>query len=166
MSAAIDETDQQAETTVPLGYGYLRLASLTAPNGVIDVTTYYSPALTSTLINEHDILGITAAEKSQFSGLTMEQDFHGNYSTGTVAIICRHKLSTAKDRLVTGVIIGGKCYSNPIIVPAQDVSSPQATALNSLEFAKQHDPSFAKACLSKTVSKIKSVLKSKTERFS
>ena len=124
MSAALDKTDQQAETTVPLGFGYLRLGSPRAPSGVIDVATYYSPALTSTLINEHDILGITAAEKSQFYGLSLEQTFHGTCSTSTVSILCWHKLSTANDRTVTGVIIGGKCYSNPIIVPAQDASSP------------------------------------------
>ena len=68
MKAAIYKSDKQTASTVPLGLGYLRLASPSAPNGVIDVATYYySPALTSTLINEHDILGITtAAEKNQF----------------------------------------------------------------------------------------------------
>ena len=34
MSAAIDKSDQQTASTVPLGLGYLRLESPTAPNGV------------------------------------------------------------------------------------------------------------------------------------
>lgn len=109
MSAALDKTDKKTASTVPLGFRYLRLDSLTAPNGVIDVATYYSPALTSTLINEHDILGITANEKSQFYGISLEQILHDTCSTGTVSILCCHKLSTANDRLITGVII---CYEN------------------------------------------------------
>ena len=41
-----------------------------------------------------------------------------------------------------------------------------ATALNSLGFAKRHDPSFQKACLSKTVSNIQSILKSNSKLLS
>ena len=86
--------------------------------------------------------------------------------TGTLSIFCRHQTISAKDRLITGVLIGGKCYSNSITVPAQGASSPHATTMNSIEFAKQHNPSFAKACLTKTVSKIQSVLKSNSRLFS
>ena len=107
MKAAIDKTDWQTASTVPLGMGYLRLHSPSAPNGVIDVATYYSPALTSTLINEHDILGITTAEKNQFYGIKLEQTFHDSCLAGTVFILCKHKLSSANDRLITGVLING-----------------------------------------------------------
>ena len=108
MKAAIEKSDNQNASTVPLGMGYLRLESPSAPNGVIDVATYYSPALTSTLINEHDILGITAAEKNKFHGISLEQTFHDSCLTGTVSIFCQHRITSAKDRLITGVLIGGK----------------------------------------------------------
>ena len=126
-AAAIDESDKQSASIVPLGLGYLRLSSPSAPNGVIDVATYYSPALTSTLMNEHDILGITAAEKNQFHGISLTQTFHDTCMTGTLSIYGQHRLTSAKYRLITGDIIGGKCYSNPIIVTEQDASSPHAT---------------------------------------
>ena len=43
--------------------------------------------------------------------------------------------------------------------------SPHATTMNSIKFAKLHDPSFAKACLTKTVSKVQSALKSNSKLF-
>ena len=108
MKAAIDISDKQTASTVPLGLGYLRLRSPSAPNGVIDVATYYSPVLTSTLINEHDILGITTTEQNQFYGISLEQTFHDTCQTGTVSIVCKHRITSAKGRIISGVIIGGK----------------------------------------------------------
>ena len=131
MKAAIYKLDKQTASTVPLGLGYLGLASPSALYGVIDVATYYSPALTSTLINKHNILGIKAAEKNQFHGLSLEQTFHSICLTGTVSIFCCHRTTSAKAILITGVLIGRKCYSNPIIVPAQDASGPHASTMNS-----------------------------------
>ena len=163
MTAAIDKSSKQSSFIVPDGVGSLRLHSTSSPQGFIDVETYFSPALTSTLINEHDLLGITPKQQKEFRGLTLHQEFHDDCNTGTVTIHCQHKVTAAKDRIVTGVLIGGKCYSNPIIVPAQDSSSPHATTLNSLAYTLQHDPSFARSCLTKTVSNIDSALKSHSD---
>ena len=118
MTAAIDKSSKQTAFTIPEGIGFLRLHSPSSPHGFIDIQTYYSPALTSTLINEHDLLGITPKQRKEFCGLTLHQEFHDDCSTGLVTIHCQHKVTAAKDRIVTGVLIGGKCYSNPIIVPA------------------------------------------------
>jgi hypothetical protein len=63
MKAAIDESSKQLAFTVPEGAGSLRLHSTSSPYGFLDIKTYYSPALTSTLINEHDLLGITPKQK-------------------------------------------------------------------------------------------------------
>ena len=139
MTAALDEPSETSIFTAPDGFGPLRLHLPSSLHGFIDIVTYFSPALTSTLINEHGLLGITPKQKKEFGGITLTQNFDGDCSTGTVSILCQHKLTAAKDWLVIGVLNGGKCSSNPIIVPAQDTSSPHATTMNSIEFAKQYD---------------------------
>ena len=71
MTAAIDESDKQSVFTVPYGIGSLWLHLPSSSHGFLDIETYYSPALTSTLINEHDLLGITPKQRKEFRGITL-----------------------------------------------------------------------------------------------
>ena len=91
MTAAVDEFSEKSAFTIPEGIGTFRLQLPSSLHGFIDIETYYSPALTSTLIDEHDLLGITPKQKKEFCGITLTQEFHGDCTWGpSLSILCRH----------------------------------------------------------------------------
>ena len=135
-------------TVVPEGEGYLRLP---APNGTyVDVLTYYSPLLTSTLVSEQCILKSSKFPIKEYGGQWIRKFYHSDdCETGNITVLCQHKISPSKNIVVHGVLLLGQCFSHPLIMPDSDTScttTADPKALNSLQIAKHSDPEFAKAC--------------------
>jgi len=134
-----------ASSVVPLGFGYIHLPS---PNrqGFIAVKSFYHPELTSTLINEDDILK-SSGHASSYTGLTL----HKWTDTGHFTLACHHRTTFAKNIHVHGVLVAGTCYSHPCIIPDLPLAHPEATIYNSQAFALKHDPAFLALCKQRTV---------------
>jgi hypothetical protein len=154
LTAAIDNGDPGI---FPEGEGYLRVP---APNarGYIEVLTYYSPHLTSTLISENGLYNTSTNSTSAFSGQTLHKHYTDPLGyTGNFTLTCHHRLSRRRNLTIYGVLIGGQCYTHPLILPDVDVANPFATARNSIDCAKRNDPSFATLCANSVRATIQSV---------
>ena len=146
--APIKLTAALARSTVPLGEGYLRLPG--PGNTYVDVLTYYSPDLTSTLVSEKSILYSTNFPVKEYGGQWIRKFFTSDdCETGNITVLCQHKICPSKNIVVHGVLLLGQCYSHPLILPDPDtnlVAPSGPKALNPLQSAKLSDPLFADSC--------------------
>ena len=117
LSGAVDCSD----AVVPEGKGLLRI-QVNPYGGYIHVPTYYSPKLTSTLVSENDILksSIDRRHMKDYQGQSLHKLFDDETKrTGTMLLISKHKRNKQKNVVVHGVLMGGQCYTHPLIPPSQ-----------------------------------------------
>eukprot|EP00536_Pseudo-nitzschia_multiseries_P004809 jgi/Psemu1/10927/gm1.10927_g len=140
----------KAATCIPEGSGYLHIP---VPNhiGYLKVFFYYSPSLSTTLLSENDLCGMTSRMRHQFSGESIHKAFTDTHDSsgqqnGNLTIICHHKQSTAKSIVLHGSIIDGQCFMHPVLIPDVDFASPYANCATSSAYALATDMEFKKAC--------------------
>ena len=146
-----------SNSIVPLGHGYIRLPS---PNrqGYIAVRSYYHPDLTSTLISENDILN-SSGQSSSYTGLNLTKWI----DPGTFTITCHHRVTFCKNITLHGVLIAGKCYSHPCLIPDLPITHPEATIYNSQAFALKYDPAFLALCKARVIADVRQYKSSKRD---
>ena len=153
LSGAIDE-DTVAR---PEGCGYIRIPSENK-RGYIDVKTYYSPRLTSTLMSENCILRASVPKKEyqKYNSQTITKDFGKDVDkmTGSLMITNYHGNNSNKDIRISGVILGGQCFTHPIIFPNLKRNEPEANEYNSSEYLMDTDDEFKLAVKDATESEI------------
>ena len=138
-----------SNSIIPLGYGFIHLPS---PNrqGYIAVKSVYHPHLTATLISEDDILN-SSGRSAAYTGLNLTKWM----DPGTFTITCHHRTTFAKNITLHGVLIAGKCYSHPCLIPDLPLKHPEATIYNSQAFALKHDPAFLTLCKQQVIDRVR-----------
>ena len=101
----------------------------------------YHPSLTTTLISEDDILN-SSGQSAAYTGLNLTKWM----DPSTFTITCHHRATFAKNIILHGVLIAGKCYSHPCMIPDLPLDHPEATIYNSQAFAVKRDPAFLALC--------------------
>jgi hypothetical protein len=131
---------------VPEGDGFLRIPAA-CQRGYINVHAYYSPYLADTLISENNIMASTHEPIKNFHSQTIRKFFRDDDClTGNLTLTCAHKIAPSKNILLYGVVLGGQCYSHPLILPDLPINHPAATSANSMRFALAHDNNFINEC--------------------
>ena len=129
----------------PEGYGYIRIPSENK-RGFIDVKTYYSPRLTSTLMSENCILraSVPKGEFRKYNSQTIRKDFGDDESkmSGIMTITNYHRQVKPKNVKIKGVLLGGQCFTHPIIVPNLQKDHPKANRYNSSGYALKVNASY------------------------
>ena len=98
-------------------------------------------------MNERDFLGHSKLLRNHFSGFCITQDFTSSDCTsGDITICYVHKFTTAKDLLVPGVLIGGKCFTQSLMLPNLPKDHHHTMIHNSFDYAKLHDSQFSSDC--------------------
>ena len=120
LSGAISSADQ----IIPEGAGYLRIPT-NFNGGYVDVYTYYSPMISSTLVSENGLLlgSATRGELENYSGQSLHKIFSNTKRrTGRMVLINHHKRNKARNVTIHGVVLGGQYYSQPVIPPDATIS--------------------------------------------
>ena len=143
LTGAITEDNGVSNSIVSLGEGFILVPFRFPQRDYIRVKIYYSPHLTSDIINEGDIMGNKKKDHANFSGLIL----HKYYGTkdddiDTWEIQVRHRSNdSTKDILITGIQNeSGKCYTQPLLSPGDiRIKSPLATVHTSIDMAMVKD---------------------------
>ena len=148
----------------PLGEGYLHVPCHDATTGdpnFIAVRCYYSPSVTSTLLNENDLYGPSKSSINNFSGMCIDK-FN---DTGNFTVRCRHRVTSSLDIVIHGVLADNykSLFTHPLIVPNLSADHPLASIYTSSAYALQHDTEFASE-FDKAVNAIANLWKSDTLR--
>ena len=126
---------------VPEGWGYLHVPAHNAA-GFLAVRTFYHPSLRTTVIDERDLFRAAGHSASDIHS----EKIHKYYDAGTFTYHATHKLKYTNDIIIHGILRDGKCYTNGLIPPDLDPSSPHATPATSSASALASDPDFAADC--------------------
>ena len=92
------------ESTLPEGEVYLQVLSPTA-QVYLDIKTYYSPCLTSTLISENIIITDTKSKGKSLSYQTIKKHLPTAISKGYMNITCHYQKIRARDIVLHGILI-------------------------------------------------------------
>ena len=140
----------------PEGEGFLRLPAPT-PSGYLDVRCFYSPHLTSTLVSPRDILKTSPNWKNGFSGQDMKTYFgrNGDPNFGRCTFTCHNNRRRSENITINGIVMNGKCYTYPLILPDVEIDSPLATSLNCMDHALIFDDDFVDECQTATATAVK-----------
>ena len=120
LSGAISSNEQ----IIPEGSGYLRIPS-NFIGGYVEVYTYYSPMISSTLVSENGLMigSSTRSELDSYSGQSLHKIFSNTKRrTGRMVLINHHKRNKARNITIHGVVLGGQYYTQPIIPPDETIS--------------------------------------------
>ena len=102
---------------------------------------YYTPAVTTTLIDENAFYGPTKKAVNDFNGMAMFK-FNGPQ---TWSVICAHASDSTKDVYVHGIMKDKKSmFTHPFIVPDLDYDHPYANIHTSSVLAEVDDDEFRK----------------------
>ena len=100
LTGAITEDNVVSNSVVPLGEGFILVPSRFLQRGYVHVKVYYSPHLTSTIINEEN-----RKDRANFSGLTLQKYYRTkDYDIDTWEIQVRYQSNdSTRDILLTGI---------------------------------------------------------------
>jgi hypothetical protein len=112
----------EGSDAIPHGHGFLHVP---APNsiGYLAVRVFYHPILRTTVIDERDFLLLSRRNSLDISSETIQK----HYDSGTFTYRGSHSDSDISDIIVYGILRNGKCYTRPLIAPADSreaLSSP------------------------------------------
>ena len=130
----------------PLGVGYLRVPAPGIP-GYVEVRTFYSPALRTTVIDERDLIRAAGHQPKDFTGQVLEKNTDAN----TWTYHARHRRRRTGDVVIHGRLECEKCYTFPLIPPPMSGDDARADANTSPDIMAAKDPQFAHDCLRATV---------------
>ena len=99
-----------------------------------------------TLISENSILTATKSKVKYFSPQTTKNHLPTEMSNSSMTITCHHQNSRSKYMVLNGILIGGKCYSNPPIIPDLHYSIPHANIKESMQYSLLPYSGFAHLC--------------------
>ena len=108
-----------AEPITPEGLGSIRVP-VNYIGGYIDVQTYYSPKISSTLLSDNCIRkgAIPSNKLDEYSGQTLHKLFQNKEgSLGKMLIVNHHKRNKAKNVTIHGVVRQGQYYTQHLIPP-------------------------------------------------
>ena len=156
---------------VPKAEGYLQVPTI-VDGETIDIKCFYSPDFTSTLLSDNDVLLSNKYHKA-YKGQSMVKFFEPDeikelsssqqakqkrqlsdsvtscydHNYGNCILACTHKSKSNRNIYIPGIIRSGLCYTMPLVIPPGPRSNhPEASSLNSLEYAVKHDPTFKLKC--------------------
>ena len=114
--------------------------------GYIDIKTYYSPCLTTTLISDNSIFNATKSKAKYLSFQTIKRHLPTAISKGYMTTTCCHQNNRSKDIVLNGIFIGGQFYSNPLIIPYLHPPDLHENIRNYIQYYLLHDSDFAHLC--------------------
>lgn len=117
----------------PVGFGYLHIPAINS-RGYLAVRTFYTPALRTTVVDERDLI-IAAGHSRRDIESTQ---FLSNFDSSTFTFRANHKLKRSFDVAITGILLDGKAYTHPLLLPFCGSASIQALATS--------DPTFIPEC--------------------
>ena len=156
---------------VPKAEDYLQVPTIVGGE-TIDIKCFYSPDFTSTLLSDNDVL-LSNKHHKAYKGQSMVKFFEPDeikelpvsqrekqkrqlsdsvtssydHNYGNCILACTHKSKSNRNIYIPGIIRSGLCYTMPLVIPPGHRSNhPEASTLNSLEYAIKHDPKFKLKC--------------------
>ena len=131
----------QGSDTIPKGFGYLVVPS-NPHGGHVAVRAFYHPDLRTTVIDERDFVKASGYDPADFKGDTLHKD----HDAGVFRFTAYHRLRSAQNVTVEGILRHGKCYTLPLIGPDLPADHPMASISTSSAYAAATDPEFAEEC--------------------
>ena len=125
----------------PIGEGYLKVPSPTAPTGYILVKTFHTPTLPTTIVSPY-----ATGRQHHCHGYTTVTNFDGS----NCSIRLRHSRRSAEDILLPVHLRQGLLYSSPLLIPStsEHESSRPSSVLRIREITTDDSTSIPCGCCS------------------